>query len=46
MEDYTFKVSTPCVTDKVLHSFGCLLGEEPKVHISDGGVDSCSIGNW
>jgi len=34
MKDDAFEVTAPRMSDKVLHSFRCLLREQPEVHIS------------
>ena len=44
MEDNTLEIPAARVSNKVLHSFGCLLGEQPDVDIAFGGVDRSGVG--
>ncbi len=45
MKNDPFKVSTPSMSNKVLHSFRNLLREEADVNVTKGGVDGGSVGN-
>ena len=45
MEQDTFVIPAPCMSNKILHRFRRLLRKQAEVHVTESGVDGGGVGD-